>query len=98
MSSHAAPSLRVYLGVFGALLVLTGVTTAVAFLELGAWNTVVALVIAAAKAALVALVFMHLRWSSRLVWIFAGGALFWLAALIVLILSDYQTRVPVPGW
>ncbi len=98
MSSPAAPSLRTYFGVFAALIVLTAVTTAAAFLELGPWNTIVALTIAAVKAALVALVFMHLRWSRGLVWIFAGGALFWLAALIVLVLSDYQTRLPVPGW
>jgi cytochrome c oxidase subunit 4 len=97
MSTHVA-SRGSYLLVFGALLVLTALTTGVAYLELGRWNDVVALGIAGVKALLVAYFFMHLRFSGRLVWIYAIGALFWLAVLIGLTLGDYATRPEVTGW
>jgi cytochrome c oxidase subunit 4 len=98
MSSHVGPTLRTYLSVFAALICLTAVTTAVSYLHLGKWNTLIALSIACLKASLVALVFMHLRWSRRIVWIFAGGGLFWLVVLLSLVLGDYQTRQAVVGW
>ena len=60
MQGHVLP-LRVYLSVFAALLVLTGVTTGVAFVDLGVLNDLVALTIACAKALIVVLWFMHLR-------------------------------------
>ena len=88
-------SVKTYLAVFAALLVLTALTTAIAFVDLGGvGNVAVALSIAIVKAALVALYFMHLRYSSPLTVIFAGAGLFWLGLLIVLTLSDYISR----GW
>ncbi len=83
-----------YVAVFFALLVLTATTTAVAFLDLGPWNTVVALVIAFIKASLVVLIFMHIRWSTRLTRVIIMGGLFWLGILIALTFSDFATR----GW
>ena len=85
---------KTYLLVFAVLLVLTCITSVVAFIDLGPWNVVVALVIAIGKAALVALFFMHLRSSPKLLWIVVGGGLFWLGILITLTVSDYLTR----GW
>ena len=93
MSGHVVPR-RVYYAVFAALLVLTAITTAVAFVDLGPWNTVVALGIAFLKATLVALFFMHVKYSSRLTQVIVAGGLFWLAILIVLTLSDFVSR----GW
>ena len=93
MSGHVVPR-KVYYAVFGALLVLTAVTTAVAFVDLGPWNTVVALAIAFLKATLVALFFMHVKYSPRLTQIVVAGGIFWLAILIVLTLSDFVSR----GW
>ncbi|MDQ5857597.1 MAG: cytochrome C oxidase subunit IV family protein [Acidobacteriota bacterium] len=93
MSEHVVPR-KVYFAVFAALLVLTAITTAVAFVDLGPWNTVVALGIAFLKATLVALFFMHVRYSTRLTQITVAGGLFWLAILIVLTLSDFLSR----GW
>jgi cytochrome c oxidase subunit 4 len=88
-------STRVYFTVFLALLVLTGITTGVAFIDLGGnWNVAAAIVIAVAKALLVALYFMHLRYSSYLTLLFAGAGIFWLGILIVLTVSDYISR----GW
>jgi cytochrome c oxidase subunit 4 len=86
-------SIRGYFAVFIALLALTALTTGVAFLDLGGvGNVAVALAIAVGKAALVALYFMHLRYSSRLTVLFAGAGLFWLGILVVLTLSDYLSR------
>jgi len=93
MGEHVVPR-KVYFAVFVALMVLTATTTAVSFLDLGPWNTVVALGIAFLKATLVVLFFMHVKYSPRLTQVTIAGGLFWLAILIVLTLSDFMTR----GW
>ena len=93
MSAHVVPR-KVYYAVFAALLVLTAVTTAVAFVDLGPGNTVVALGIAFLKATLVALFFMHVKYSPRLTQVVVAGGIFWLAILILLTLSDFVSR----GW
>jgi cytochrome c oxidase subunit 4 len=93
MSEHVVPR-KVYFAVFAALLVLTATTTAVSFLDLGPWNTVVALAIAFLKATLVVLFFMHVKYSPRLTQIVIAGGLFWLAILLALTLSDFLSR----GW
>jgi len=86
-------SVRGYFAVFIALLALTALTTGVAFIDLGGvGNIAVALSIAVIKAVLVALYFMHLRYSSPLTVIFAGAGIFWLGILVALTLSDYITR------
>lgn len=93
MTEHVVPR-KVYFAVFAALLVLTATTTAVSFLDLGPWNTVVALAIAFLKATLVVLFFMHVKYSPRLTQIVIAGGLFWLAILLALTLSDFLSR----GW
>lgn len=92
-SPHVVP-VRIYVAVFGALMVLTATTTAVSFVDLGPWSTVVALGIAVVKATLVVLFFMHVKYSSRLTKIVVAGGVFWLAILIALTLSDFLSR----GW
>ena len=92
-TGHIVP-VRNYIAVFAALLVLTATTTAVAFIDLGPGNTIVALAIAFIKATLVALIFMHLKWSPRLTRLAVVGGLFWLAILLALTFSDFATR----GW
>ena len=91
---HVLP-LRVYLAVFVALLAGTALTSWVATVDLGPLNDAVALGIAATKALLVMLYFMHLRYSSKIVWLFAGAGFVWLGGFFVHTLSDYLTRVPV---
>jgi cytochrome c oxidase subunit 4 len=78
--------------VFAALLGLTAVTVAVAFVDLGALNTVVAMTIAVVKGLLVMLFFMHLRGSEKLVWLYAAAGFAWLAVLILLTMSDIVSR------
>ena len=86
---------KVYFAVFAALLALTGLTTGIAFLNLGGiGNIAVALTIAVVKTVLVMLYFMHLRYSSRLTILFAGAGVLWLGIMLVLTLSDYISR----GW
>jgi cytochrome c oxidase subunit 4 len=95
---HVLP-LRIYFGVFFALLVLTGTTVVVAFVDLGPLNNVVALGIAAFKATLVILYFMHVRYATRLTSLVVVSGLFWLAILVGLTFADYATRgwLGVPG-
>jgi cytochrome c oxidase subunit 4 len=100
MSGHVVP-VRLYVTIFLVLLVLTGVTTGVAFKDLGAYNTVVALVIAVTKMLLVVLFFMHVRYGSNLTKVVVLAGFFWLAILLTFTLSDYFTRqwTPTPtGW
>lgn len=96
MSGHVAPK-SLYLAVFAALLIGTGVTVAVAFLNLGPLNNLVMLGIACTKATLVILFFMHARWSTRLTWVVIGSGFFWLLILFTLGMSDYMSRGWVPG-
>jgi cytochrome c oxidase subunit 4 len=91
MSEHIIP-LRTYLAVFLALIVLTAVTTGVAYIDLGALNTVVALTIAVTKMLLVVLFFMHAKYSTGLTRVIIIAGFFWLGILITLSLSDELTR------
>jgi cytochrome c oxidase subunit IV len=83
-----------YVLVFVALLSLTALTTAVAYVDLGYLNTVAALVIAVCKASLVVLFFMHLRDQVGMTRVVLLAALLWLAVLIGITASDIFTR----GW
>lgn len=97
MATHVVPR-KVYFSVFIALLILTVLTTEIAYVDLGPWNTVVALIIAVTKASLVAMFFMHLRWSVQFMRLVLVAAVFWLMIMITLTLSDTLTRTwtPVP--
>ena len=96
MSQQIVP-LKTYVLVFVCLIGLTLLTTAVAFVDLGAFNTVAALVIAFCKMLLVILFFMHLRHSGGLVRIVLLAGFFWLALLIALTMTDYRTRNWTPA-
>jgi len=96
MSQQIVP-LKTYVLVFVSLIGLTLLTTAVAFVDLGAFNTVAALVIAFCKMLLVIFFFMHLRHSGGLVRIVLLAGFFWLALLIGLTMSDYRTRMWTPA-
>ena len=91
-NGHIVP-LRIYFLVFTALMVGTALTVMAARVDLGPMNIVVALVIAGVKAALVVLYFMHMRYSHRLNWIFAGAAVLWLMLLIGVTMADVLARL-----
>ncbi len=98
MTQHI-DSVKTYALVFIALVFLTLLTTAVAYVDLGPFSPVVALAIATAKMLLVALFFMHVRHSTQLTRLVVTGGLLWLAILIFLTLADFGTRgwLGVPG-
>jgi cytochrome c oxidase subunit 4 len=85
------PGVRIYLVIFGALLVLTGITVWAARHDFGALNTPVAMGIAVGKATLVVLFFMHVKYSGRLTKLVVVSAVVFLAILIVGTLHDYYS-------
>lgn len=87
-------SLKTYYQVTVALMLLLVLTVAVYFLSLGPFGIVVALGIAFSKAALIVLIFMHVRYSSRLTQVMAAAGIFWLSIMLILTLSEYISR----GW
>ena len=98
MTQHV-DSVKTYRLVFVGLIAATVATTAVAFVDLGAFSVVVALAIAVCKMLLVALFFMHVRHSDKLTKLVLVGGLLWLGIMIFLTLADFTTRgdVGVPG-
>jgi cytochrome c oxidase subunit IV len=93
MSEHVLP-VKMYYGIWAALLVLTVVTAAVSFVDLGPFNTIVALIIATFKAVLVVLFFMHVKYTSeKMTKVVIVSAIFWLLILLALSLADYGTRL-----
>jgi len=92
MSEHTG-SAKFYYVIWIALLILTAVTAGVAFLDLGPFNTIVALTIATLKALLVILFFMHVKdTGERLTKVVIISSIFWLLLLLGLSLADYGSR------
>lgn len=90
---------KTYIFTFVGLILLAGLTTALAFVDLGPFSFPVALLIAVAKMLLVALFFMHLRYGEHLAWVVAICALIWFGILLSWTIGDYMTRgwLPFPG-
>jgi cytochrome c oxidase subunit 4 len=55
-------------------------------------NLLLALFIATIKAAMVLMIFMHVRLSPKLVWVFSMCAFLWLVLMIAGFENDYMTR------
>lgn len=92
-SEHSKSPLVTYFAVWIALLAGTLITYEVAKIDLGVWNSAVALIIATTKALLVALFFMHLKGASeKLLKVVVGSTIFFLLLLLVLSMADYGTR------
>ena len=98
MTTHII-SVRTYVIVFLVLLVLLFATIGAAYLPLGPLHLPTALVIAAAKAVLIGLFFMHVCYRHRLTWVVSIAALLWLGILLALTLSDFLSRgwLAIPG-
>jgi cytochrome c oxidase subunit 4 len=93
MSEHIVPR-KTYFTVFGFLLAFTAITVFAANINFGKMNDVIAITIAVTKMMLVLLFFMHVRYSSRLIWVIVASMFFWLLILLSLTLTDYTSR----GW
>jgi cytochrome c oxidase subunit 4 len=87
---------KIYIWTCIALLVLLAVTWSIAYVNLGMFNLTATLAVSIAKAIVIALFFMHIKGSSRLLHLAAVAGVMWLLILISLTLSDYFTRGWVP--
>ena len=94
---HSIPSVRTYVTIWAILTVMTFVTFYVAQIELGAWNIVIALLIAFFKMMLVVLFFMNVKAESPLTKLFAGAGFFWMVLLLGQTMLDYISRNWMPG-
>jgi len=93
MSEHIS-SLKLYIGIWIALLAGTLLTVIAAGIDLGPFNAVVALTIATIKATLVVLFFIHVKYAhEKFTKVVIVSALFWLAILLALSMADYTTRL-----
>jgi cytochrome c oxidase subunit 4 len=90
----AHPTVGLYLLIWLILMVLLVATVVVAAVHIPYFGFVIAMGIAILKAVLVIMYFMHVRFSSPIVWAFSGAAFLWFAILIALTIQDYMTR----GW
>jgi cytochrome c oxidase subunit 4 len=88
---HIASS-QFYLGIFGALIVLTLLTVRVSYYDFGSANIIIALLIATVKASLVAAFFMHLRHDKLFNTISFLSAFLFLAIFILLTYDDLGVR------
>jgi len=91
VSEHIV-SPKIYLLIFAALMLGTGLTVWAAFQNFGKFNIIIALGIATIKATLVVLYFMHARYSPKRTQLVIVCSVFWLAIMLALTLSDYDTR------
>jgi len=96
-TQHATPA--TYLKTYIFLVVMMCLTIAVSRIQLGALNNIAALGIALAKATAVVLFFMHVKYSTKLTWVWAALGFIWLFLLFG-ILGDYVTRATLAavGW
>jgi cytochrome c oxidase subunit 4 len=90
-SVHVSP-IRVYVLIWSLLMIVTAITVVVAYQNLGPLNNIVALGIAATKATLVILYFMHAKYSTRLTKMVIIAAFIWLVILIAFTLFDFGSR------
>ena len=98
-SSHHIVPVSLYIKIILLLMVLLIITLGAAMVDfskispvLAPMNIIIAMTIAVVKAVLIILYFMHVRFSSKLVWVFAGAAFYWVVILFVLTLTDYMSR------
>lgn len=96
MSEHVV-SPKIYVVILFALLLGTYLTVSAALRDFGPWNIIIALAIATTKAVLVVLFFMHARYSPKRTQLVIVCAVFWLALLLGMTMSDYFSRIDYRG-
>jgi cytochrome c oxidase subunit 4 len=93
MSEHIS-SVKLYVTIWLALLVGTGLTVFASTLDLGPFNAIVALAIASTKAVLVILFFMHVKYAhEKMTKLVIMTAIFFFLILLALTMADYGTRL-----
>jgi cytochrome c oxidase subunit 4 len=93
MAEHIS-SVKLYVGIWLALMFFTILTVFAATVDLGMFNPIVALAIATTKAVLVVLFFMHVKYAhEKLTKLVIVTALFFFLILLALTMADYGTRL-----
>lgn len=92
MAEHVVPK-KIHFAIWVTLMAMTLITTLVAFVDLGRFNTVVALAIATFKASLVVLFFMGANYTPRLTRVVIICGIFFLALLLTFSMVDYLSRL-----
>ena len=90
--AHPIVSVKAYVRSFALLMALLVLTVGANFVNLGPFNVAAAMAISVAKALIIILFFMEVRYSNPLVWLFAAAGFIWLVLLLVFIQTDYRTR------
>jgi cytochrome c oxidase subunit 4 len=91
-ATHHILPLSVYLKIGLGLIILTGITVWIASFDFGPYNLLIAMAIAATKASLVALYFMHLKYDNKLYSIIFIIGVFCLAVFIIITMFDTLRR------
>lgn len=90
---HHLMSFSTHMKVFVALLVLTFITVFAAQFHFGAFNTVIAMLIATLKAMIVMGWFMHLKYDGKMNRIIFSTGFFFLFLLGLIAILDIYTRI-----
>ncbi len=98
-TAHPIVPVRTYVLVFVGLIVGTVLTYYAALFDFGLLKPPIALAIAFAKASLVVIIFMGVRYNTPLTKIVVFSGLVWLLIFFGLTMGDYLTRtwIGVPG-
>jgi len=96
VSEHHIVSPKIYVIIFGTLMICTILTVVAAEIDLNQYfpglNVIVALTIAVFKASLVVLFFMHAKYSPKRTQLVIIASIFWLAVMLFMTMSDYISR------
>lgn len=92
MESHIVP-FKTYLNVIVALMILTVVTVLVSLVDFGIFNLIISMGIATAKASLVLMYFMHLKYDDKSYLVIFLTGVFFLVIIFIFCLFDILTRV-----
>lgn len=98
--AHYIPPVKFYGVTLFWLMVLLIATVWAGFAQVGSATVgiIIALTIAVIKAVIVILNFMHVRFSSKLAWLWAGAGFVWLIIMFAFAFGDYVSREPQHGW
>lgn len=95
--NHHIIPLKVYFRVITLLMFLTVITVAAAQVNFGAFNTIIAMLIASVKAGFVLAFFMHLKYDDKIYWVAFGTSIFFLIVLWFFSWVDIYTRFTHQG-
>ena len=86
------PSVATYVAVFIALVIFLIAAMVAGYKVHGLSGSIIGFSIGVVKAVLIILFFMHVKYGTRLTWIFAAAPFLWLGIMIVMTMNDFITR------